>query len=239
MQVVLIHGMTNSARAFDRLVPLLDDMVVTAADLPGHGARASVPCPPTVEELADDVLAGLTEPSVVVGHSLGGHVATVVAERRPDLVTRLVLFNSPPTPASRRAARRLGEQALRNGLVGRLMWPYLPRFVVRAGLRSGFAPGYPVPEVFVDDLRRIRWLTYLHATSAADRFLADATLHTRVASLEIPVTVVFGMRDARVDPASIDGYRSATTTVVTIDQAGHTPTWETPDQVSAVVRTLR
>ena len=34
MRVALPHGLTNSSRAFDRLVPLLDGFDVTAIDLP-------------------------------------------------------------------------------------------------------------------------------------------------------------------------------------------------------------
>ena len=34
MRVALLHGLTNSSRAFDRLVPLLDGFDVTAIDLP-------------------------------------------------------------------------------------------------------------------------------------------------------------------------------------------------------------
>lgn len=236
MRVVLIHGMTNSARAFDRLTPLLDGMDVTAVDLPGHGSKHRIPCPAAIEDMAAAVLDEVPLPAVVLGHSLGGHVATAIAECHPDLVHHLVLVNSPPTLESRLGARRLGERVLRNQFTGQAMWPLMPRFVVRAGLRTGFAPGFPIPEVFVNDLRRLRWLTYSRATIAADTFLAEATLHTRVAELSTPVTVVFGTQDRRVDPASLAGYDGGTTEVVTIAESGHSAPWETPERLAAVLR---
>lgn len=238
MRVVLIHGMTNSARAFDRLTPLLHGLDVTALDLPGHGAKASTPCPVSIDEMAAAILPEIDGPAVLVGHSLGGHVATALAQRSPDLVTHLVLVNSPPTLASRRGARRLSERVMRSRLTGPLLWPALPKSLVRMGLRSAFAPDNPVPDVFVDDLRLLTWLTYSRATTAADDYLTAATLYTRVGAMSTPVTVVFGAQDGRVDPPSMAQYDRATTEVVAIADAGHTPAWETPDQVAAVLRTV-
>jgi alpha-beta hydrolase superfamily lysophospholipase len=46
-RVVLLRGLTNSMRAFDRLIPLLDGFDVTAIDLPGHGSKAAPTWCPT------------------------------------------------------------------------------------------------------------------------------------------------------------------------------------------------
>lgn len=61
--------------------------------------------------MADDVAAGLHElagtPATVVGHSLGGVVAFLLASRHPDLVAGLVVVDASPSPnaeAQRRAA---------------------------------------------------------------------------------------------------------------------------------------
>lgn len=56
----------------------------------------------TMWELADDaatVLEGVgSGPAVLIGHSLGGAVAQLLAVRRPDLVERLVLLATPARP---------------------------------------------------------------------------------------------------------------------------------------------
>ena len=76
--------MTNSKRAFDRLLPLLDDFDVTAVDLPGHGAKAAQRCVARIPAMAAAVTPEIPGPCLLLGHSLGGVVATAIAERRPD-----------------------------------------------------------------------------------------------------------------------------------------------------------
>lgn len=75
-----------------------------APDLPGFGAT---PAPPVAWGSADyaDTLARLVGgpdwsggPAVVLGHSLGARVATVLAWRHPDLVAGLVLTGAPLLP---------------------------------------------------------------------------------------------------------------------------------------------
>lgn len=65
-----------------------------APDLPGFG-HSSPPTRARITAYADDVILGLRslgiESFALVGHSFGGAVATAVAERLPESVTRLVL----------------------------------------------------------------------------------------------------------------------------------------------------
>jgi pimeloyl-ACP methyl ester carboxylesterase len=239
VRVVLLHGLTNSSRAFDRLTPLLDGFKVTAIDLPGHGCKADDPGLRSVEAIADAVIPEIAEiagSAILLGHSLGGCTATAIAERRPDLVTHLIVVNSPPTLACRRVAGRGGEKALRTPLLGPLLWAMMTRRTVRDGLRTAFAPGYDVPEVFVDDFRRLSCRTFVDGTNAVDAYIADGSLYERVESLSVPTTIVFGELDQRIDPACLAGYASRKADVVKIAEAGHTPAWETPEHVAAVVR---
>jgi pimeloyl-ACP methyl ester carboxylesterase len=238
MRIVLLHGLTNSSRAFGRLIALLDGFDVTVIDLPGHGSRARQPGKRTIGAIADAVIPEIPRPAVVLGHSLGGLAATAIAERRPELVSHLVLVNSPPTVGSRRTAARGGEKIVRTPALGPIVWRILPRSAARDGLRSAFAPGYDVPDCFVDDLRRLSWRTFVDATAGVDSYLGEQSLYGRVGSLETPTTIVFGERDQRVDLASLGGYSHTDADVVTIADAGHTPAWETPEQVAAVLRSL-
>lgn len=236
MRVVLLHGLAGSKRAFDRLRPLLEDAGhdVLAIDLPGHGSDAAGEGADSIEEMAGAVRDVVGEPAVFLGHSMGGLVATAVAEQDPALVERLVLVDSPPTYASRLTARGGSERALRVPLLGPVLWRAAPASRTREGLASAFAPGVPVPDVFVEDARKLSWTTFVRATSAVDEYVEDRPLHDRVTALDVPVTVVFGERDQRVDPASLTGYAEAVD-VVRIAEAGHSPIWETPERLAAVV----
>ena len=100
--VVLVHGIGVSSRYFAPLERELSrDAHVVAPDLPGFG-RSRVPDEPalSVGEHAD-VLAALVEElaldrPVVVGHSMGGKVAMMLALRHPELVDRLVVSDIAP-----------------------------------------------------------------------------------------------------------------------------------------------
>ncbi len=81
--LVLIHGITESRHAWDPLVPAFAmDHRVIAIDLRGHGESARRP-PYDAFTMADDVQTVIDHASardvVVVGHSLGGMVATLHA----------------------------------------------------------------------------------------------------------------------------------------------------------------
>jgi pimeloyl-ACP methyl ester carboxylesterase len=98
--VVLLHGLLESVKTWDRVLPALaDDHRVVAVDLLGHGltskplqADYSIPALATHVR---DVLALLgIEGATVVGHSLGGGVALQMTYLWPELVGRLVLVSS-------------------------------------------------------------------------------------------------------------------------------------------------
>jgi len=98
--VLALHGWMDNANSFDRLAPLLTDIRLVALDLPGHGRsehRAS-PMPYYVWEYGLDVLDVVDalgwETFGLLGHSLGGGVATLVAGMVPERVDRLVLIES-------------------------------------------------------------------------------------------------------------------------------------------------
>lgn len=97
--VVLLHGLGDTASTWAPFTELLDRPTV-AFDLRGHGA--SPRCDEyTVDAMVADVLAALDDAPVdLVGHSMGGHVASHVALRAPGLVRRLFLEESPVPPRS-------------------------------------------------------------------------------------------------------------------------------------------
>lgn len=234
--LILIHGLGGSARVWDRVAPLLEARFeVTRFDLPGFGDAAGPPG--SIEAMARAALARVTaEAPVIAGHSMGGLVATAAAELAPDLVSRLVIVNSPPTVESRMAARGPAERILRMRVLGDLAWRRASDDRLRAGMRSAFAPGHEVPDLFVEDLRRAGRESYLAGNAAINRYLARRTLPERLAALTQQVMVVFGERDGRVDPRSLDLYGPVgNVTVATIPEAGHSSIWEAPDRVAELV----
>jgi pimeloyl-ACP methyl ester carboxylesterase len=236
--LVIVHGLGGSGRVLERVAPLLAARFrVIVPDLPGFGETGGPHT--TIEGMARAVLEVVdAEEFVAAGHSMGGLVATALTELAPDRVTRLVLVNAPPTYESRTAARGRGERILTLPVIGDLAWKRMSEERIRTMLRSAFAPGHDVDDVFVEDLKRTTRAAFTGSSAAIDDYLRRRPLAQRVAALTQQAFVIFGERDGRVDPASLDGYGPvANATVATIPEAGHTPVWEAPERTAELILT--
>lgn len=91
---MLIHGFGCDSRFWGPQLTALAGYESCVPDLPYHGGPAEG-VPKTLEGLADWLVrTHLAEPSVLVGHSLGGMIALQIAHDRPELVEGLVLVDS-------------------------------------------------------------------------------------------------------------------------------------------------
>jgi esterase len=98
--VVLLHGLFGSARNWGAVQRALAPRFRTIAlDMRNHGASPHAPGM-RYSALADDVLETLDAlgalPAAVVGHSMGGKAAMMVALSRPDAVGRLLVSDIAP-----------------------------------------------------------------------------------------------------------------------------------------------
>lgn len=98
--LVLLHGGAWRWQAFQPLLAGLSTRWrLYALDLPGHGASARTPGHYCLRHFADRVVRFLEEvvvdPVTLVGHSVGGVVAFMVADRVPEAVRALVLEDIP------------------------------------------------------------------------------------------------------------------------------------------------
>lgn len=95
--VLLVHGVTASHRSWDLLADRLPDVRLVAPDLRGRGRSNEVAGPAGMTAHARDLVAVLdhlgVETLTVVGHSMGGFVAVVLADQYPDRVRSLVLLD--------------------------------------------------------------------------------------------------------------------------------------------------
>lgn len=110
--LLLIHGIGNDLHTWRPLIPeLAKSYTVIAPDLLGHGKSDKPRADYSVAAYANgmrDLLAVLDVDRVtVVGHSLGGGVATQFAYQYPDRCERLVLISSGGVARSVHPALRL------------------------------------------------------------------------------------------------------------------------------------
>ena len=115
--LLALHGWLDNAASFIPLAPYLDAFDLVALDLPGHGASAHRPPGYDyvfVDWIHDvlDVLDALGwSQACLLGHSMGGAIATLVAAAAPERVQRLALIEAlgPLAGDPAQAGRRLRE----------------------------------------------------------------------------------------------------------------------------------
>lgn len=143
MTVVLVHGVPDTERSWDRLRAELARTDVTAVSLPGFG----VPTPPgfgaTKEEYAawlEAEILAFGEPVDLVAHDWGALLAQRVASVRPDVIRTLAIGSGPldrtytwHAMAQAWQTPEVGEQIM-EGMLG------MDRAELAAGLAAGGAP---------------------------------------------------------------------------------------------------
>lgn len=104
--VVILHGLLGSSRNWTTVArDLAEDCRVHALDLRNHGASPHTG-PFSYDDLVDDVRlwieTHLDAPVTLIGHSLGGKTAMLLACRHAALVDRLVVVDASPCAAPQR-----------------------------------------------------------------------------------------------------------------------------------------
>ena len=118
--VLLLHGIIGSRSTWGWLVPeLASRFRVLRLDLRGHGRSDRAAGRYIADGYIADAVAALEQaagrPCVMVGHSLGGATAAAIAQRRPDLLSGVVLEDPPLGPMNAGAASSLEGNALLDG----------------------------------------------------------------------------------------------------------------------------
>jgi pimeloyl-ACP methyl ester carboxylesterase len=240
--IVLIHCFSCAMDWWNGMLPILArEHRVVAVDLLGHGGSEKPSSGYTPENQAKVVAEALERLGVreaeVVGHSLGGSVAVALAEDDPQLVERVAIIDMPPD----NSYGDLGFVASLafQPVLGEALWRIKPDFSIRDGLGVAFAPGYDVPDAFVEDVRRLTYTAYDDSPGGNDDFLDEQSLDQRMKRSGKPLMVLMGAAEQIVDDPqrALAQYKRAVPTAQThlIQGAGHSPNVEKPGETAALV----
>jgi pimeloyl-ACP methyl ester carboxylesterase len=240
--IVLIHCFTCAINWWDGMLPrLAKNHRVIAVDLLGHGGSEKLSSGYSIPNQADLVAGVLGRLRIaraeVVGHSLGGTVAVALAERAPQLVDRVVIVDTGPTHEE-------GDLGLIARLafapvIGDALWRIKPDFSVRKGLEVAFAPGFDVPDAFVEDVDAMTYSAYDDSASESEDFSQEQGLDQRMKASGQPLLVIMGAEEQIIDDpaARLAEYEATVPGVETklVQDAGHSPNVEKPAQTAALV----
>lgn len=229
--VVLIPGLTGSREVWKGSVAAVPGyryhlvQVAGFANTPARGnARGNIVAP-LAEEVARYIHSrGLRRPAIV-GHSMGGTVAMMVAARHPSLAGKVMVVDMLPQPAGILGGDAAGMRGLADGLRDLSASPGGRRLVESAIRLFGNPEGGADPDV----------------TARATHELALTDLTAELPRIAAPLTVVY----ASLDPsrrASDDGrYRAAYARkrgakLVRIDDSGHMIMYDQPARFRAELK---
>jgi pimeloyl-ACP methyl ester carboxylesterase len=254
-KLLCLHGWLDNAASFLPLMPYLSEFDLVALDLPGHGG-SDHRAPGYDYMLVDwihDVLDAMDalgwQRAKLLGHSMGGAIATLVAVAAPERIERLALIEAlgPLAGDASDAGNRLrnavkARRALKPGRPPKLiadieqavdarlavsnMTREAARLIVERNLRS-VEGGYV-------------WRSDPRLTLPSHLRVAEDFIRAWLRALEVPTLVLCaepsppyfqpGLRDARV--AEVPDAR------LELLDGGHHLHMEQPDRVSALVRTF-
>lgn len=110
---VFVHGAQHGAWCWHKVVPRLEEQGhdAVAFDLPAHGIDTTPVHEVTLDDYVNrtvEVLDGIDEPAILVGHSNAGGVITRTAEERPTDIDTLV-YLSAILPRDGRSLLEMGQ----------------------------------------------------------------------------------------------------------------------------------
>jgi pimeloyl-ACP methyl ester carboxylesterase len=228
--VLLLSNAAAPVAVWDPVVPSLagafrvirvaepgDDRPADGYDLPAQARRIG----------AEVDTLGVSRVTVI-GHSSGGTLATTLAERRPGLVTALVLINTGPGLDAKIPESRL-TQLLLTPIAGPLLWRLKTKATIRKAAQTGFTRPVDIPDAFAEHVMAMTHRSFVAAMRAPLDYLRQRSLPDRLATLGLPLLVIFGADDRRWRSSSADDYRAVPgARVELLPGVGHTPMMEDP-----------
>ena len=232
--LVILHGMLGSSRNWQTAGrDLAEAFHVHALDLRNHGSSPHAE-PMTYEMMMADVLAWLDAQSLprvtVLGHSMGGKVAMLLACRHPARVERLIVIDIAPKDyywpghrASFAAMNELNLEDVRSRADAEM------RFEARV-------PSWPMRKFLTTNLERREtgewfWQINLPALTAALPDLEKNPLRPED-EFEGPTRFVAGGKSNYVEPSDHAVIRAhfPTSEIVVLPGSGHNPHMESREE---------
>jgi pimeloyl-ACP methyl ester carboxylesterase len=218
----------RDATAFIQKLSVLGHVIAPAH--PGFHGSANHASATSVDDLSYlylDLLEELDEPAIVVGSSLGGWIALEAAVKCSDRIAGLVLVDTVGVRFNTRDVQDFADIYARSSAeLNALLYHDAARGQIDY-------PSRPVAELEViarnrEAEARLAWSPYLHSPR----------LGTRLHRAKVPTMVVWGASDGFAPRAY--GQRLAkalpNASFEVIDEAGHFPHIEQPDQLVATIR---
>lgn len=238
--VLLIHGFLDSSYTWRRVIPLLRDRYrVIALDLPGFGYSDKPHEPSSFVEYARVVVGVLDQLQIdqafLVGNSMGGSVALRVAIDFPERVRGLV-------PIAAGTPRDEGESfnainLLKMRFVGEFCVHTMGPWIFERVWNSMLTEGNEVSEREIDEMYGL--LNTLGARTAALNQIREIRSNPveweATQRIGVPTLLIWGRQDKLLRYGERLKGHIPDSRMVIIEDTGHLPQWEKPDEVTRLL----
>ena len=217
--VLALHGWLDNAASFERLAPLLLGCRVVAIDQRGHGLSDHINRPYHIWDGVPDVVGILDalgwDQVILLGHSMGAAVSTLVASTFPDRISQLWLIEGlgPWTYSDGEAPDLLRKSTKRlMSLSDRRKSEYETiEQAIEARVRGGVAPLTPQAADLIVRRGLLKssggwtWASDQHLTLPPLFRLEEQQIRVFIERLKMPVSLALGETGFFVDPLFLPG----------------------------------
>ncbi len=212
--LVLLHGLLDSSEGWNELCQHVTHARI-AFDLPGFG-YSDAPLQGSIAGYARDVAEGMAqlgvERFILVGHSLGGAVATALAELMPDRIAALVLL-APAGFGRIRLAEIVSLPGVRDLAQAALPVALSSRLAVTAGymtmVTNGLTPDHGLVDRVTDCGRDLAAGAREGTRAVVDAGRSRRAFYRRQVDDPGPVFAIWGDRDRLVPVSHSRGVTAA------------------------------
>ena len=262
--VVFLHGFPEFWRCWEKqLLDLGRDYHAIAPDMRGYNLSD---CPPDVRDyraklLVEDIRqfarTFTQDKFVLVAHDWGGAVAWTLAQAHPELLSHLVIINSPhpylfwrdlsTNPAQQKASEYMlllrnpkAERVLSENNFERLLkmrFADRPPGPALEADKAAYVQAWSQPGALTGNLNYYR-ASPLYPPAADDAGAGKLKLEAKDFVVKVPTLVIWGEKDRALLPAMLEGIDEVVpgVEVVRVPDATHWVMDEKPDLVNSEIR---
>jgi len=242
--ILLLHGTGSSLHTFeDWAEELKKEHRIIRIDLPGYGLTGPFPeadysMEAYVNFLKDFLKELEIEKCIIGGNSLGGKISWRFSLAYPEKVSKLILINSAGYPYDSEREPLVFKVA-KTPVVKEIVKFLTPKFIVRSSIESVYADKSKVTDELID---RYLELTLREGNRQAfiDKFKTknDWEAYKEISSIEKPTLILWGDQDQLIPVSNAERFHRdlPNDTLVILENSGHVPMEESPEQSLVAVK---